>query len=97
MSQYPKWLLALNFPSLITAIFTMIIFMFGGLHPFGNVDSMFWSFIIYAFNQIFWVFPIILFFLSLISWAYMREKISVGCAVAAWLINAAGLYFIFTA
>ena len=46
MSQYPKWFLAINFPNIIFAMATTTFFMFGGVHPFGDVDAVFWSSII---------------------------------------------------
>lgn len=97
MHQYPKWFLALNFPNVIIAMVTMIFFMFGGVHPFGDVDSLFWSFIIYIFNQLLWVVPIALFFISVIAWGGVREKLAVGTAIAGWAVNALALFFIFTA
>ena len=60
MSQYPKWFLAINFPNIIFAMAMMTFFMFGGVHPFGDVDSVFWSFIIYLFTQLLWIVPIVL-------------------------------------
>lgn len=96
MSQYPKWFLALNFPNIIIPVFvTMICLMFGGVHPFGNVDSWFWSFIIYIFTQIFWIFPVALFFISTLAWGGMREKIAIGTALAGWVFNLIALCFIF--
>lgn len=95
MNQYPKWLLALNFPNILLAFVTMTFLMFGGVHPFGKIDSMFWSFMVYLITQLLWLFPILTFFFSLFSWGYTREKIAVGTAIAGWVINLLTLYLIF--
>lgn len=97
MSQYPKWFLALNFPNVIIPLVTMIFFMFGGIHPFGDVDNTFWSFFIYLFSQIFWIMPIALFFISVASWGWMREKIALWTAAAGWVINIIAIYIILAA
>lgn len=95
MSQYPKWFLALNFPNVIIALITMIFFMFGGIHPFGDVDNWFWSFLIYLFCQLFWVAPVFLFFVSVLSWGWMREKLAIVTALAGWAINITALAIVF--
>lgn len=95
MNQYPKWLLALNFPNILLAFVTMTFLMFGGVHPFGNVDSWYWSFIIYLITQLMWILPIGTFFFSLFCWGYTREKLSVGTAILGWAVNLATLYCIF--
>lgn len=97
MDQYPKWFLALNFPNVLIALVTMIFFMFGGVHPFGDVDNMFWSFIIYIFTQLFWLLPLALFFISVLSWGWAREKVALWVAGAGWAINLAALYILFAA
>lgn len=95
MSQYPKWFLALNFPNVIIGLVTMLFFMFGGIHPFGDVENMFWSFIIYLFCQIFWIAPIILFFVSVLSWGWMRERLAIFTALAGWAINITAICIVF--
>lgn len=97
MDQYPKWFLALNFPNVIIALGTMVFFLFGGIHPFGTVDSMFWNFLIYIFTQLLWVLPCGLFFFSLMSWGMIREKLAIGTAIGGWAVNIAALAFIFIA
>lgn len=87
MNQYPKWLLALNFPNILLAFVSMTLLMFGGVHPFGHVDSTFWSFMIYLLSQLLWVLPILTFFISLLSWGYTRYNIAVGTAIFGWIIN----------
>ena len=97
MDQYPKWFLALNFPNVLIAAILMIFFMFGGIHPFGNVDSTMGSFLIYILNQIFWIAPILLFFASILSWGWAREKSAIAMAVAGWVINLVSLYIVISA
>lgn len=97
MSQYPKWFLALNFPNIIIAMITMIFFMFGGVHPFGDVDNWFWSFIIYLFCQLFWIIPIAAFFISVISWGWMREKLAIITCLCGWIVNIVGAAIILSA
>lgn len=71
--------------------------MFGGIHPLGDVDNWFWSFMIYLFTQLLWIAPIILFFASIISWGWMREKLALATALAGWAINLLAVFFIFFA
>ena len=97
MSQYPKWFLAINFPNIIIAMITMTFFMFGGVHPFGDVDNWFWSFIIYLLTQLFWIIPIASFFISVISWGWMREKIAIFACICGWIVNAVGAAIILSA
>lgn len=95
MDQYPKWLLALNFPNIILAFVTMTFLMFGGVHPFGNIDSMFWSFFVYLLTQLLWILPILSFFFSLFCWGFTRERLAVGTALVGWGINIISLLLIF--
>lgn len=95
MSQYPKWFLALNFPNIIIAMMTMIFFMFGGIHPFGDVDNWFWSFVIYMFCQLFWILPIALFFVSVLSWGWIRERLALVTCSFGWAINITALLIIY--
>lgn len=97
MDQYPKWFLALNFPNVLIALGTMVFFLFGGIHPFGSYDSMFWNFIVYILTQLLWVMPCVLFFFSLMSWGMIREKLAIGVAIGGWIINAISLAFILNA
>lgn len=97
MSQYPKWFLAINFPNIIIAMITMMFFMFGGVHPFGDVDSWFWSFMIYLFNQLFWIIPVASFFISVVSWGWMREKLAIITSLCGWVVNAVGVAIILSA
>lgn len=94
MDQYPKWFLALNFPNIILAMVLMVFFMFGGLHPLGDVESIFWSFVLYVITQLIWVLPIILFFISIFAWGWARERLAIGCCCAGWLINMLALYIV---
>lgn len=94
MDQYPKWFLALTFPNVIVPLVTMVFLMFGGVHPFGDVDSLFWSFLIYLFTQFLWLLPVALFFISLFAWGGMRERIAIATSLAGWLVNAIAISFI---
>lgn len=95
MSQYPRWFLLFNFPNILIAIVTMIFIMFGGVHPFGQVDSTFWNFLIYLLSQLLWLAPILLFFVSLLAWGYIREKIAIATGLAGWIINLSTIAIIF--
>ena len=97
MSQYPKWFLAINFPNIIFAMAMMTFFMFGGVHPFGDVDSVFWSFIIYLFTQLLWMVPIVLFFISVFAWGWARERLAVGCCAAGWVVNVIAFLLLYNA
>ena len=97
MDQYPKWFLALNFPNVIIPLGTMIFFMFGGVHPFGDVENWFWSFMIYMFCQLFWIAPIALFFASSVAWGWIREKMSLVLCAFGWIINLVAIYFVVSA
>lgn len=97
MSQYPKWFLAISFPNVIVAMMLMIFFLFGGIHPFGDVDALFWSFILYLFTQLLWIVPVVLFFLSIFAWGGARERLAVGCCVAGWVVNIAAFLLVYNA
>ena len=97
MSQYPKWFLAISFPNVIVAMMLMIFFLFGGIHPFGDVDALFWSFILYLFTQLLWIVPVVLFFLSIFAWGWARERFEVGCCVAGWVVNIAEFLLVYSA
>ena len=97
MSQYPKWFLAISFPNVIVAMMLMIFFLFGGIHPFGDVDALFWSFLLYLFTPLLWRVPVVLFFLSIFAWGWARERLAVGCCVAGWVVNIAASLLVYNA
>lgn len=90
MSQYPRWLLAMNFPNIIIPLGVMIFYMFGFQIARG-LDSVFWSFMFYLMQQLLWIVPIATFFLSLLAWGMYHEKASVVIALFGWLFNAAAI------
>ena len=96
MDQYPKWFLAINFPNVIIAMGMMIFLMFGGLHPLGEVSSLFWSFMLYLITQLLWVLPIALFFISIFAWGWARERLAIGCCRAGWCINLLTFFVVLT-
>ena len=94
MHQYPKWLLALIFPNVIIPVGTMVFYVFGGLHPFGQTDSTFVNFLLYLLTQLFWIFPILTFFASLFLWGNTFERASVVSAVLGLLVSAASIFLL---
>lgn len=86
MKQYPKWLLALTFPSVIIPMGTMIFYLFGEVYPFGKADDTYLNFLFYLLSQLLWLFPIGGFFCSLFLWGWMREKLSVAIATLSLLV-----------
>lgn len=80
MEQYPRWLLALCFPSLLPLLFS-VFFMFGGLTPFGESDWLIIRFALYLLMQLMWVLPVGSFFLSLWLWGRCQERWSICVAV----------------
>ncbi len=91
MNQYPKWLLALTFPSVIIPAGTMIFFLFGGVHIFGTSDVAALNFLLYLLTQLFWLLPIALFFLSLFLWGWTHERAAVITATLSLLISLSSL------
>lgn len=75
----------------------MIFYMFGGVHPFGDFDNFFWSFMLYALTQMLWIFPLVLFFASVIAWGGIRERLAVILASVGWIINIVAIYFVLNA
>lgn len=74
MEQYPKWLLALSAGNLFVPILTMVFFLFGGVRLFAPIDHALLSFLCYVLLQLFWLFPIVAFFVGLHLWGQEQEK-----------------------
>lgn len=81
MNQYPKWLLALLFPSVIIPIFTMIFYLFGGIRPFGSSPHWLADILLYLLTQLFWIVPVLSFFVALFLWGWIREKAAIATGV----------------
>lgn len=64
MKEFPLWRLLLSGISLVPLLFCPL-FLFGGVHPFGVVQSAVLRAVIYIAMQCVWIAPIALFFVSL--------------------------------
>lgn len=87
MNQYPKWLLALDFPNVIIPIGTMIFYLFGNLNLLGHYDFWLFNFLAYVVTQLLWIFPVGCFFLTLYLWGTIQEKASVIVASVGLLVS----------
>lgn len=88
MRDFPRWLLALSFVSLVPLLLCPL-FLFGA-HPFGTSESTFVSFLLYVLTQLLWLVPIVLFFTGLelyrrgAEWAGIAiEAVSAAASIAA--------------
>lgn len=92
MNQYPKWLLILLAPSLLVPIFTMVFYLFGVsyLIPSSIVQTPVAWLVIVLF-QLFWIAPLLCFFLSLFLWGWMREQAAKITAFIGLSISLASL------
>lgn len=91
MNQYPKWLLALNFPNVIIPIGTMIFYLFGNLQLLGHYELWLFNFLAYVGMQLLWVLPIGSFFVSLYLWGTIHEKAATVVGLLGLLISIASI------
>ncbi len=61
MSLYPKWLLALSGTNLLSLLLS-VLFLFGGVQPFGAAENEAERLLYYIGTQLFWLLPIASFF-----------------------------------
>ncbi len=94
MEQYPKWFLALLFPSVLIPIGTIVFYLFGNLHPFGNINNPFIDFLVYLLLQLFWLLPIAGFFTSLFLWGNVKERTAIITAIVGLLISLTSILLI---
>ncbi len=64
MSIYPKWLLAMVFPCLLSLL-TCPFYLFGHLELLGTSDSALLRFLLYFAQNALWVLPVASFFTTL--------------------------------
>ncbi len=81
MSVYPKWLLCLCFPSLLSLLASPI-YLFGNLRLFGNSDSTIVNLLLYVLQNGLWLLPIFLFFAALNIYGRGHEKTGTAIAIA---------------
>ncbi len=93
VSDFPKWLLALAFVSLIPLL-ACPLYLFGGM-PFGTSESAVVRFFLYLTTQMLWFIPIVLFFAGLDAWRRGYYKTSLGVIIASDIIGIAGLVALF--
>lgn len=96
MNQYPKWLLVLLAPCIISPAITMVFYLFGFMYFFtepGKLDVGEWTLVLLL--QLLWIVPLICFFLSLFLWGWMRETASKVTAVIGLVISIAALVGLF--
>lgn len=93
VSDFPKWLLALAFVSLIPLL-ACPLYLFGGM-PFGTSESAVVRFFLYLATQMLWFIPIVLFFAGLDAWRRGYYKTSLGVIITSDIIGIAGLVALF--
>lgn len=93
MSEFPKWLLALAFLSLIPLLICPV-YLFGGQLD-GTSHNTFVRFLIYIALQLLWLLPIAGFFTCLDSWRRGFYKRSVALGFISLAISVIGLLIVF--
>ncbi len=80
MNVFPKWYLCLCFPALLS-VFASPMYLFGGLRLFGFTESKFLGILYFLLQNLIWLAPVVLFFVSLHIFAQGYEKSGVALAV----------------
>ena len=93
MSEFPKWLLALAFVSMIPLLLSPL-YLFGGM-PFGTSESAVARFFIYLAMQLLWFVPVVLFFVGLDAWRRGFYKAGVSVLIVSDVIGIGGLVAFF--
>ena len=86
MRQYPFWLLLLLAPTILVPVGTLVFFLFGNVTLWPESDSTVLNLI-----QLFWVGPIISFFVSLFFWGWARQRSSIFAAICGLLLTAGSI------
>lgn len=87
MREFPKWLLAMTFAGL-SSVLTSPFYMFGGLHIFGESETGFVNFLLYVFQNLLWVLPVLLFFATLEFYRIGMKRTGVVIASISLIIAA---------
>ncbi len=80
MNVFPKWFLCLCFPALLSVLVSPL-YLFGGLNLFGYSGGWFTGALFFLLQNLIWLTPVILFFVSLHIFAQGYEKSGVALAV----------------
>lgn len=91
MRQYPVWLLVLLAPTILVPVGTLVFFLFGNVLLWPESDSTLLNVLQYLLIQLFWIGPIISFFVSLFFWGWARERSAVYTAIGGLLLTAASI------
>ena len=94
MSDFPKWMLALAGTNLIPLLLCPL-FMFGGLHLFGESEYAVLNFLFYVLTNLLWLIPVILFFVSLHLYRRCFEVPGIVVAVFGMLLTIADIVLLF--
>jgi len=91
MRQYPFWLLLLLAPTILVPVGTLVFFLFGNVTLWPESDSTVLNIMQYILIQLFWVGPIISFFVSLFFWGWARQRSSIFAAICGLLLTAGSI------
>ena len=91
MRQYPLWLLILLSPTILVPVGTLVFFLFGNVVLWPEGDSTLLNIIQYLLIHLFWIGPIVSFFVSLFFWGWARERSSIYTAIGGLLLTAASI------
>ena len=92
MRQYPVWLLILLAPTILVPVGTLVFFLFGNVLLWPESDSTLINVLQYLLIQLFWIGPIISFFVSLFFWGWARERSAFYTAIGGLLLTAASIW-----
>lgn len=72
----------------LSSVLTSPFYMFGGLHIFGESETGFVNFLLYVFQNLLWVLPVLLFFATLEFYRIGMKRTGVAVAVTSLIIAA---------
>lgn len=93
MNEFPKWKLALSSINLIPVLLSPF-FLFGA-QPLGTSDSGALRFLLYVLTQLFWLLPLILFFVSLDAYRRGYTKRAILFDVIGLAATVSGICLLF--
>ena len=91
MRQYPFWLLLLLAPTILVPVGTLVFFLFGNVTLWPESDSTVLNIMQYILIQLFWIGPIISFFVSLFFWGWARQRASIFAAIGGLFLTAGSI------